>query len=72
MTPDQFAKWKKHMRFSNRAAAEALGLSESMVASYATGRHRGARCDQAVEIKKSVRLACGALALGMKDYHGPE
>lgn len=59
MTTDDFKAWRKAMALSQRAAAEALGLSEATIQNY----ERGYRItDQGrVEIPHPVALACTAL-----------
>lgn len=68
MTPDQFKAWRGHMKFTQQAAADALGLSKITVEGYDKGR----RSEGRVEIPKTVELACAALALGVKSYDGPQ
>lgn len=70
MTPEQFKAWRKHLRLTQAAAAEALGISPSSIVLY----ERGSRIDDGrpVEIPKTVELACAALALGVRSYEGPQ
>ena len=55
------------MKFSQQEAADALGLKRRVVQYYEKGERDGEK----VEIPKSVRLACYAIAQGIYDYHGP-
>jgi transcriptional regulator with XRE-family HTH domain len=68
MRPSEFKRWRKSLRMSQKQAAEALGLKRRMVQYY----EKGVRDGEKVEVPKSVRLACCALAEGIADYHGPE
>lgn len=71
MTPEQFKAWRKHMDLTQAEAAEALGVALGTVKLY----ERGMRADggtRAVVIPKNIALACAAIALGIKDYAGPE
>lgn len=56
LTPHQFKEWRKALGWSQRAAAEVLGLSESTIELY----ERGMRKDNGrpVEIPVAVVLAC--------------
>ncbi len=67
MEPCDFKRWRKVMKLSQNEAAEALGLKTRMIQYY----ERGERNGLPVEIPKTVRLACHALAHGAVDYHGP-
>jgi len=66
--PYETRRWRKSLKFSQREAADALGLQRRVVQYYEAGERDG----EEVVIPKSVRLACYALALGKRDYHGPE
>ena len=68
MTPEQFRAWRKREGLSQTAAATALGVSMTTVRLY----EKGERWEDGrpVVIPKSVRLACAAISLGMKDYDG--
>jgi len=69
LTPKDFKHWRKAiMRMSQKEAAEALGLKRRMVQYYEKGERDG----DAIEISKTVRLACFALAQGVTDYGGPD
>ena len=67
MEPTDFKKWRKTLKFSQKEAAHALGLKRRMIQYYEKGERDG----DTVEIPRSVRLACFALAEGVEDYHGP-
>ena len=88
MTPSSFASWRKHMGLSQKATAEALGVSPRMVAYYEAGKRtddgpksiplkgngktRTVLKCRPVEIPRSIELACAALALGIRSYSGPQ
>ena len=67
MEPGDFKKWRKALKMSQKDAAHALGLKRRMIQYYESGKREGEK----VEIPKSVRLACFAIAEGVADYHGP-
>lgn len=67
MTPTDFKTWRKSLGMSQKQAAEALGLKRRVVQYYEKGERDGDK----VDIPKSVRLACWALAQGVSDYRGP-
>ncbi len=67
MDPVEFKKWRKSMGFSQKEAAQALGLKRRMIQYYEKGERDGEK----VKIPRTVRLACYALAQGIGDYHGP-
>lgn len=66
MSPDDFKAWRKHMKLTQRAAAEALGVSLPTLqawergAAFATGKP--------VEIGRRTALACAALAAGLAEW----
>jgi len=68
MKPEDFKAWRKSLGMSQKEAAEALGLRRRIVQYYEKGVRDGARID----IPKTVRLACYALAKGCKNYEGPD
>ena len=68
MRPQDFKRWRKALSFSQKEAAEALGLKRRVVQYYEKGERGGAK----VKIPKTVRLACAALSNGVSDYQGPE
>lgn len=67
MQPKAFRRWRKSLGMSQKDAAAALGLKRRVVQYYEKGEREG----EAIEIPKSVRLACYALTSGVTDYHGP-
>ncbi len=67
MDPVEFKKWRKSMGFSQKEAAQALGLKRRMIQYYEKGERDGEK----VKIPRTVRLACYALTQGIADYHGP-
>lgn len=60
MTAEEFIAWRKAHRFTQAAAAEALGLGFSTVQKYEGGQ---------LELPKTVALACEALT--MRASRGP-
>ena len=67
MPPESFKAWRKSLGLSQKEAAEALGLKRRIVQYYEKGQRDGV----AVEVPKTVRLACYALRDGCTDYRGP-
>lgn len=66
MTPDQFRQWRKRLGLKQKEAADQLGLKKRVIQYY----EKGTRDGKKVEIPKTVRLACYALASGIDDYDG--
>lgn len=56
MTPASLKSWRHELRLSQRAAAEALGVSERQFRYYEAGEY---------PIPRTVALACAALAHGL-------
>lgn len=56
------------MGFSQKQAAQSLGLKRRIIQYY----ERGERDGEIVEVPKAVRLACFALSKGISDYNGPD
>lgn len=67
MSPAAFKQWRKSLKYSQKDAANALGLKRRAIQYYEKGERNG----DPVEIPKAVRLACYALAQGCLDYSGP-
>ncbi|MFI0844415.1 helix-turn-helix domain-containing protein [Mesorhizobium sp. IMUNJ 23232] len=63
MTSEDFRTWRKHMGFSQTKAAETIGVSRGSVENYERGSRR--EDDRAVEIPKTVALACIAAFYGL-------
>lgn len=68
MKPQDFKRWRKSMKLSQKAAADALGLKRRAIQYYEKGEREG----KPIEIPLTVRLACYALSRGATDYHGPK
>ncbi len=68
MKGHDFKRWRKSLELSQKQAADALGLKRRVVQYYEKGERDG----DPVKIPRSVRLACYAIVIGVKDYHGPE
>lgn len=66
MTPKEFRRWRKGLKLSQKAAADALGLKPRMIQYYEKGERNG----ETVCVPKTVRLACYALSKGVADYDG--
>lgn len=66
-TPAALKRWRKSLNLSQKEAAHALGLKRRILQYYEKGERNGGP----VEIPKTVRLACHALAQGRDDYAGP-
>ncbi len=67
VTPAEFKRWRKWMGLSQKEAASALGLKRRVVQYYEKGERDG----EAVNVPRSVYLACYALAAGVTSYCGP-
>ncbi len=66
MTPDAFRDWRKSMGLKQKDAADLLGLKKRVIQYYEQGKRDG----KAVEIPRTVELACWALAQGTAGYDG--
>lgn len=66
MTPADLAAWELHMGFTQRQAAEALGVS---LPTYQQWR-RGTRFSDGtpIDIDRRTALACAALAAGIPEW----
>lgn len=67
MQAEDFKRWRKGLKLSQKEAAEALGLKRRVVQYYEKGERDG----EQVQIPKYVRLACYAIAQDVHDYSGP-
>ena len=66
MTPQQFRAWRKANGWKQKELADRLGLKRRMIQYY----ERGDRDGKQVEIPKTVRLACYAIACGVEEFDG--
>jgi len=66
MTPKQFRAWRKALGFSQKEAAERLGLQRRVVQYY----EKGSRDGKPVAISKAVSLACYSITCGVSDFDG--
>jgi transcriptional regulator with XRE-family HTH domain len=66
MSPQEFRAWRKTMGLRQKEAAERLGLKKRVIQYY----ERGHRDGKAVDVPKSVELACYALSVGVTEYDG--
>ena len=66
MQPDDFRTWRKALGWKQKDAAEKLGLKKRVIQYY----EKGDRDGKAIEIPKTVELACLALTLGFESYDG--
>ena len=63
MTGHDLERWRDHLKLTQKEAAERLGITWRMFSNYERGT---------AKIPLKIRLACGAVALGLRDYHGPQ
>lgn len=68
MKGHDFKLWRKTLDMSQKDAADALGLKRRVVQYYEKGERDG----DPVKIPRTVRLACYAISVNVKDYQGPE
>lgn len=66
MSPTEFHVWRKHMRFSQRTAAQALGVTLATLQAWERGR--SFQTDKPVQIDRRTALACAALAVGIEEW----
>ena len=66
MSPSAFKRWRKSLQLSQKEAAAALGLKRRIIQYYEKGERDGEK----IEVPKTVRLACYAIAMGIADFHG--
>lgn len=64
MTADELRTWRQRLGLSKAGAAEALGISYSMYRYYEAGQRDG----KAVEIPRTVALACAAVAFDLPPW----
>lgn len=65
MSGPEMRDWRKRLKFSRKAAAEALGISESQIIDYEAGLKRGT--DRPAVIPKHIALACAAISAGIAE-----
>lgn len=73
MTSADFRAWRAAMGFSQAQAAAALGVNLYTVKNYDAGATRARDADGeriAIEIPRTIALACAALAAGLKPIGG--
>ena len=58
MRADQFRAWRKSLKLKQKEAADLLGLKKRMIQYYEKGHREG----REVNVPKSIRLACYAIA----------
>ena len=66
MNAERFKAWRKGLKLKQKDAADLLGLKKRMIQYYEKGHRDG----KAVEIPKSIRLACFAISEGIVDFDG--
>lgn len=66
MTADDFRAWHNAMGYTYDTGAKALGVSRGTYADYLAGASR--TTGKPVEIKRTVALACAALAQGLEPW----
>lgn len=65
MAPTDLQSWRWRLGLTKTDAAEALGVSYSMYRYYEAGKREDGR---AVEIPRTVALACAAIAFGLPPW----
>ena len=68
MKPVQFRTWRKDLGLKQKDAADLLGLKKRVIQYYERGRRDG----KAVEIPKTVELACYAISSGIGGFDGTD
>lgn len=68
MKGHDFKRWRRNLDYSQKEAADVLGLKRRVVQYYEKGERDG----DPVKIPRTVRLACYAIISGVDDYHGPD
>lgn len=66
MTSDDFRAWHTAMGYTYDTGSKALGVSRGTYADYLAGASR--TTGKPVEIKRTVALACAALAQGLEPW----
>ncbi len=66
MTPADFRAWHEAMGYTYDTGAAALGVSRGTYADYLAGTSRTTGAP--IEIKRTVALACAALAGGLSEW----
>ena len=66
--PSDFKKWRKALDYSQKDAAEALGLKRRVVQYYEKGERNG----EEVRIPRTVQLACAAIWHALEEWPGPQ
>lgn len=66
MRPEDMQAWRQHMGYSQRAAADALGVSLPTL--QAMERGTAFATGKPVAIDKRTALACAALAAGVEEW----
>lgn len=66
MSPAQLRQWRAQMGLSQRAAASVFDVALTTYQSWELGKNLGTGAP--LEISRTVDLACGALAAGVKPY----
>lgn len=66
MSPEDFKAWRKHMGYSQRAAAKALGVVLTTLQAWERGRAYAT--GKRVIIDRRTTLACAALAAGLNEW----
>lgn len=69
MTGAEFRAWRESLGFSQKRAAEALGISVSRIADYENGTKRGT--DRPAPVPLVVELACAELARRVRARRRP-
>ena len=65
MNPTDITAWRQRLGLTKGQAAETLGVSYSMFRYYEAGKREDGR---AVEIPRTVALACSAVAFGLPPW----
>ena len=66
MTPADFRAWHEAMGYTYDTGAAALGVSRGTYADYLAGTSR--TTGEPIKIKRTVALACAALAAGLGEW----